>query len=79
MTSFEAGFFEHARYCGVPFEKASHILKSAMEHPETQHMFKELPEDEQKEHQDISFLADILNQDAVDKKMQQASMSLKQQ
>lgn len=76
MTSFEAGFIKYAEECGLAPEAAAHVFKRAMEHPAAQNMFKELPEDQNESHEDISVLAELLKQDLIDQQMTAGSKQI---
>jgi hypothetical protein len=76
MTSFEAGFFKAAEERGLSLEETIHVFKRAMEHPQANQMFKDLPEDEAETHNDMSVLADLLKHEFIDKQMSTASKQL---
>jgi hypothetical protein len=68
MTSFELGFLKQAEEYGVAVDHASHILKRAMDHPGTQEMFKELPQDEEHSPEDMEVLQELLQQNLINEK-----------
>jgi hypothetical protein len=77
MTSFEAGFNKYAKECGLSPEKAAHILKRALEHPDTQQMFKELPDQENNQNPDeLDTLANLAHQDSVDNAYSEAAKKI---
>jgi hypothetical protein len=70
MTSFEAGFIKYARECGLSDDKATHILKRAMDHPGAEGMFRTLPEEEDHNSpDDLEMLTQLLKQELIDKQM----------
>lgn len=76
MTLFESGFIKQAQAQGLSFSEAVELLKRAMDHPAANSMFKQLPEDEEETHQDISHLADLLKQDLIDREMSTATRQI---
>ena len=76
MTSFEAGFLKAAEDYGLSLEETVHIFKRAMEYPQANQLFKEMPEDEAETHEDMSVLADLLKHELIDKQMGTASKQL---
>jgi hypothetical protein len=68
MTSFELGFLKQAEEYGVDANRATHILKRAMEHPGAQEMFKELPNDEEHAPEDMEVLKELLQQNLINEK-----------
>ena len=74
MTAFETGFMKYAEECGLSNYEAAHILKRASDHPGTQEMFKQLPEEEEtSKHssRDLELLSELLKQDYIDQQMNQ--------
>lgn len=77
MTSFEAGFKKYSEECGLSQEKAAHILKRALSHPEAQQMFKELPDQENNQSPDeLDTLTNLMHQDSVDNHYSEAAKKL---
>ena len=70
MTSFELGFFKQAEEYGLDADRATHILKRAMDHPGAQEMFKELPDDSAEQHspEDMEVLKELLQQNLINEK-----------
>lgn len=80
MTSFEVGFKKYAEEYGLSEKTAAHILKRALDHPETAEIFRQLPADKvNPDSDDLDSLANLMRQDSIDNHYSQVSKKIQLQ
>ena len=76
MTAFEAGFLKYAEEYGMSSDRASHMFKRALEHPEAERMFKEMPDEKIKSPASLEALRDLLEQQYAHEGMEEHERKL---